>query len=228
MFAAKEYRENLRKFHTLDGAKAILLYGIYILVLWLQGLACTTNFSVDTLNKLQIAFPLLLLMIGMAFLVGSREKLCTVGLHTTKLVQSLLWGAALALCLLIGMAVCSRASGNTSIRITAPMFSALGLFAIGALQEEIIFRGYIQTRLTGLVKRPLACSFCTAFLFLAMHYPVRWVVGGVSWNALSLSYVIVLIVLHFVCDFVYKRTNCLWGAILLHFLYNMGQSMLVL
>ena len=45
---------------------------------------------------------------------------------------------------------------------------------------------------------------------------------------LKMKKVISLVVLHFVCDFVYKKTNCLWGAIILHFLYNVGQSMLVL
>ena len=135
---------------------------------------------------------------------------------------------ALALCLIIAMAVYFRVIENVSVGITYPILSTLGIFGVGAIQEEIIFRGYIQTRLTGIIKQPLVCSFCTAFLFLAIHYPTHWVAGGFSLKTLALYYVISLIILHFVCDFVYKRTNCLWGAIVLHFLYNVGQSMLVI
>ena len=49
--ASKDYTENLIKFHTIDGVKAIILYGIYILILFIQGLTYTTNLSVDILNK---------------------------------------------------------------------------------------------------------------------------------------------------------------------------------
>lgn len=228
MLVSKDYNENLMKFHTIDGVKAIILYGIYILILFIQGLTYTTNLSVAILNKLQIVFPLVLLIIGIAFIVCSKERLCTVGLTKTKLIPSFLWGIILAVCLIVGMAAYFRGVENVSVLITYPVLSTFGIFGIGAIQEEIIFRGYIQTRLTGIIKYPIACSFCTALLFLVMHYPTHWAVGGFSLKVLDLYYVISLIILHFVCDFVYKRTNCLWGAIVLHFLYNIGQSMLVI
>jgi hypothetical protein len=184
--------------------------------------------SVDILNKLQIAVPLFLLIIGIAFIILSKDKLCTIGLNKTKLLQSLLLGAALAICLLIGMAIYFQVKKGAVIGITYPILSSLGIFIIGAIEEEIIFYGYIQTRLTGIIRQDLLCSFCTALFFLAMHYRIHWVVGGFSLSSLSLYHVIYLIILHFVCDFVYKKTNCLWGAIVLHLLYNIGQSMLIL
>ena len=226
MFICREYRENLNTFQVADGIKAILLYAVYIIVLLVQGWTYTTDLSVGVLNKLQIVFPLSLLFIGILFIVLSKNKLCTVGLNTSHFLQSILIGIVLAMALLIAMTMYFIAMGKTSFSINLPALSALGIFAVGAMQEEIIFRGYIQTRLAGIIRQPVICSLCTAFLFLAMHYPTRWVVDGFSLSTLSLFYVIILIVLHFVCDFAYKKTNCLWGAIILHFLYNVGQSML--
>lgn len=228
MLVSREYRENLKNFNTIDGIKAISLYIIYILILFVQGFTYTTSLSLDILNTLQIIFPIFILIIGIVFIVLSKDKLYTVGLTKTKLLQSLIIGMILAVILIIGMAVYYRVVENVSVGIIYPTLGAFGIFVIAATQEEIIFRGYIQTRLTGIINEPIICSFCTALLFLVMHYPTRWVVGGFSFNSLSLYYVINLIVLHFVCDFVYKKTNCLWGAIILHFLYNIGQSMLVL
>ena len=223
-----DYSENLKKFHAADGIKAIALYSICILILFVQGFTYTTNLRVDILNKLQIAVHLFLLIIGIAFIILSKDRLCTIGLNKTKLLQSILSGAALAICFLIGMAIYFQGKKGAVTGITYPVLSSLGIFIIGAIEEEIIFRGYIQTRLTGIIRQDLLCSFCTALLFLAMHYPVHWVAGGFSLSCLSLYHVICLIILHFVCDFVYKKTNCLWGAIVLHLLYNIGQSMLVL
>ena len=228
MWISRDYCENLGTFHTIDGIKAIALYSIYMLILLIQGFTYTTNLSVDILNKLQIAFPLLLLAILFVFMALSNNKLCTVGLNKTKLFQSLLLGIVLAVCLVIGTAVCFRVFRNKAVGITYPLLSVWNIFIIGAFEEEITFRGYIQTRLTGIIRQPVLCSCCTALLFLAIHYPVRWVVGGFSLNCLSLYYVVSLIILHFACDFVYNKTNCLWGAIVLHLLYNIGQSMLVL
>lgn len=227
MFASKEYKENLTKFQTMDGVKAVVLYGIYILILVIQGFTYTTNLSVYVLNKLQILFPLVFLIIGIAFVVCGKEKLCTVGVTKTNLIPSFLWGILLAACFIIGEVVYFQVAGKASVTVVYPVLSTFGIFTISAIQEEIVFRGYIQTRLTGIIKSSLVCSVCTAFLFLLIHYPTRWVVSGFSWNVLGLYYVISLLLLHFVCDLVYRRTNCLWGAIVLHFLYNMGQSMLV-
>lgn len=228
MLTSREYKENLKQFDTADGVKAIVLFGIYILVLFIQGLTYTSNLSVKMLNGLQVIFPLFLLIIGILFVVLSKEKLYTVGLNGINVFQSLLWGVLLALCLVTGMAIYFRVIEHATVGIAAPMINTLGIFVVAAVQEETIFRGYIQTRLTGIIKKPVLSSLCTGFLFLLMHYPTRWVVGGFSLSILPLYYVICLIVLHFVCDFVYKKTNCLWGAIGLHFLYNVGQSMLVL
>lgn len=215
------------RFHTMDGVKAMVLYGICLLICFIQGWTYTTNLSAWILNNLQTVFPFVLLIIGIVFIVGSKEKICTVGLTRIKLVPSLLWGILLAVCFVTGMAIYFRVVEHVSVGIVYPGFSMLGIFVIGAIQEEIMFRGYIRTRLTGMIKQPVICSFCVALLFLAMHYPTHWVAAGFSLRILSLYYVVSLIILHFVCDFVYKRTNCLWGAITLHFLYNAGQSMLV-
>lgn len=228
MLTAREYKENLQNFGTFDGVKAIILYGIYMLVLFVQGLIYTTNFSVWILNGLQVILPLFLLIIVILFIALAKEKISTVGLSGKKIFSSLLWGALLAIAFIMGIVIYFLTIEKKAIAITTPTLSTLGIFIIGAMQEEIIFRGYIQTRLTGITKQTAISSLCTAFLFLLIHYPIRWVVGGFSLTALSLYYVITLIILHFLCAFVYQRTNCLWGAIALHFLYNVGQSMLAL
>lgn len=42
------------------------------------------------------------------------------------------------------------------------------------------------------------------------------------------QYIVSLLVLHFFCDAVYKRTNCLWGAVILHIIYNAVGAMIII
>lgn len=66
-------------------------------------------------------------------------------------------------------------------------------------------------------------------LFLSIHYPVKWVVSGaVSFDVLSAVYIVLLLALHFFCDAVYKRTNCLWGAVVLYIIYNAVGAMIII
>lgn len=75
---------------------------------------------------------------------------------------------------------------------------------------------------------PWLASAVNALFFLSIHYPVRWIVSGtVSLGSLSGVYVVLLLILHGLCDGVYKRTNCLWGSIVLHIIYNAVGAMVV-
>lgn len=107
--------------------------------------------------------------------------------------------------------------------------SALSLltFAVGALEEELCFRGYISTRLTGFFHNALLASIVTSVLFLLSHYVIFWSVSGqISFDSISATRLVFILLLHFVCDAVYQRTNCIWGAVALHFLYNVTSGML--
>lgn len=205
MFTATNYTDNLKDFNRSDAVKALVLYGIYIAVLCIQGALYTTDLSVGMLNSLQIIFPLILLAICMIFMIFSKQKLKTIGSTNQKLILSLISEIIPAVLLLIFIVFHSVISGHSNISLNFPSLTVLSLFAVGAIQEEIIFRGYIQTGLSAIINSPIIASCCTAFLFLLIHYPAHWIAGGFSLSVLSAFYVLILLILHFICDFVYKK-----------------------
>ena len=226
----KAHPESLGRYRPADGRKALLLYLLLMGLLLLQGYASTTQLSVSILESLQVLVPLAGLLLTLVWVKGSRQPLSSLGFVRAQLGRSLLLGLGLALGLLavlLGVLVWfQQKSVQMHWEVSLP---SLVLLFIGALEEEAVFRGYLGTRLSSLWKNPLLCSGVTGLLFLLIHYPVFWFpVGGITFSALDSVHVLMILLLHAVCDFVYRRTHCLWGSVALHFLYNLGSSLFLL
>ena len=221
----EEYKKKIDRYTGIDGVKALGLYLIFMAVAFFHGYILTTDLSVGILNLSGIVLSVIDIMIGIGFVFVFKDTLSSIGFIKKNLRKSLLLGiAGTVLIMTVYISVYLFGYGeNLTFYPASLMFVCIFLF--GAISEEIVFRGYISARLCGLVKNQGIASLISALLFVSIHYPVRWVTtGAFSLTSLSLEHVIYLIILHFLCDWVYKKTNSLWGSILLHFLYNILAS----
>lgn len=223
-----QYRNNLEKYEKTDGLKAIVVYCLVMGSAFFHGWLYTTNISIFLLNLSQIGIPLILLILFLCFFRYTKEKISSIGIHTENIKKSIIWGIIGGFLLLAVQTVLFEAQGK-EISFSSFLLVNWIIFFFGAIEEEFLFRGYIQTRLVGLIKSQLLAGCINSVLFLSIHYPVRWVVSGtVSFDVLPAVYIISLLGLHFFCDAVYKRTNCLWGSVLLHIIYNAVGAMIVI
>ncbi len=223
----KEYKLLCKNYSKNDGIKAIFLYLITMLELFLQGYLYKTNLSSTILTMSQGILSILILFVGLGFVLLSKEKLNTIGITRKNLKQSFLYGILGFIILLTFIILSNTIIEGKKVVFQLPTIITVITFIVVAISEEVVFRGYIQTRLTGLIKNNVITSCINAFLFLSTHYPVRWAASGFSITILSGFYVVCLILLHFVCDLVYRKTNCIWGSYLLHILYNVFTAILV-
>ena len=167
-----------------------------------QGWLYTTDASVFLLNSSQIWIPMTMAILFLCFFIYNKEKISSIGINLGSIGGFLLLAIQTTLFVVQG-----KEASFTSFLLMNWI-----IFFFSALEEEVLFRGYIQTRLSGLINSQLVIGSINSILFLSIHYPTRWVVSGrVSFNALPAVYIISLLALHFFCDAVYKRTNCLWG-----------------
>ena len=161
------------------------------------------------------------------------EKVTGIEAKILELISNNIWnsiglGLAGGFLLLTIQTVLFMIQGK-SISFISPQLLNWVIFLFAAFEEEVLFRGYIQTRLSGLISSQWIVGIINSVLFLSIHYPVKWVVSGaVSFDVLSAVYIVSLLALHFFCDAVYKRTNCLWGAVILHIIYNAVGAMIII
>lgn len=228
MWTSTDYRSAHAAYDWRDGAKACALYVFTMLALFVQGRLYLSSLSTGILASLNIVRPLVSLMATLVIVWISRERVESIGVTRRRFGESLALGLALGCLLSLALGVSERiATGLPFAGFGAASTLSLVTFAVGALEEELCFRGYISTRLTGFFHNALLASIVTSVLFLLYHYVIFWGVSGqISFDSISATRLVFILLLHFVCDAVYQRTNCIWGAVALHFLYNVTSGML--
>lgn len=89
------------------------------------------------------------------------------------------------------------------------------MFAFGAISEEILVRGVIQTGVVSFLG-PLAGIIITSLIFTAMHF--RYLKKPVLISG--------VFILSLILGTLYNFTGTLWSSIWAHFLYNLGSAYL--
>lgn len=193
------YQHQLSKYQKEDGFKALVVYGLMMASAFFQGWLYTTNVPVLILDSSQIWIPVVM---SLVFFVYTKQNLRSVGIHADHLVSSLLLGL-LGGCLLLSLQ--AYFLGKRVYLVNPDWFNWL-IFLLAAFEEEVCFRAYIQTRLSGLIKSQWIVGLINSLLFLSIHYPVKWVLSGtLSFDALPMTYVLSLIALHYFCDVAIRK-----------------------
>lgn len=228
MWTSTDYRSAHAAYDWRDGAKACALYVFTMLALFVQGRLYLSSLSTAILASLNIVRPLVALVATLVVVFAARERVASIGVTRQRFGESLALGLALGCLLSLALGVSERiATGLPFAGFGAASTLSLVTFAVGALEEELCFRGYISTRLTGFFHNALLASIVTSVLFLLSHYVIFWSVSGqISFDSISATRLVLILLLHFACDATYQRTNCIWGAVALHFLYNVTSGML--
>ena len=228
MWTSTDYRSAHAAYDWRGGVKACALYAFTMLALFVQGRLYLSSLSTEILASLNIVRPLVALAATLVVVFAARERVASIGVTRQRFGESLALGLALGCLLSLALGVSERiATGLPFAGFGAASAFSLLTFAVGALEEELCFRGYISTRLTGFFHNALLASIVTSVLFLLSHYVIFWGVSGqISFDSISATRLVLILLLHFACDATYQRTNCIWGAVALHFLYNVTSGML--
>ena len=221
----QSYKEKIAQYSKLDFALSLLVFVLYILAMALCG---TVEKYLNTVNRtlLGIAINLVFTALVFVFVKKRGEKLNTLGLTKQNVKLSLLLGGVLSLFLFFCNCLSNILFENQHfIQFNLLLLYFVYFFSV-SLCEEVMFRGYILTRLHAITKKVYLDVILAGVLFVFMHFPFRMVAYKITfWQFISnVPYMLNLFITHLVLAFIRIKTDNLWGAILPHWVSNFAYN----
>lgn len=217
------YRNLVNRFGKADAFIAIVLFALYCIDMAVSGIL--VNY-VSTNQITYIGGLTNLVFVGIVLLTLKirRQGIETIGLRKGNIKLSLIMGITLAVILFFCNCLSNILFEEQSfIPIKEIMIYILYFFTVG-LVEEVMFRGYIETRLHGYTKRIYLDVLLTGILFLLMHYPFRMVAYHMSFLDLitNVQYMLDLFITHLILSFIRIKSDSLYGAIIPHWISDLA------
>lgn len=215
------------KYEKLDGILAIFIT-IYISIItiifvyiisklgWLDKFA--SNFENRLFARFIFYIPLALVELLPLFIILKcrNQSLKSVGINKNKIFRQIIIGISLYLPLFL----LNWKYVNVANMKSMSMWNFLYMLIEIAFVEEIIFRGYVQQRLRGIIKNKYINLFIVAFIFGIMHIPITLIQGNLSIMEVSLS-IIPKMIMHIYFVGVYKMgNNSILSSTIVHSLNN--------
>lgn len=186
------------------------------------------NFIKDNVRLVGCLFYLLMIVISILFVKLSKQKLDTIGFKG-RWKLSIIIGGILSLIYFYNNCLSHLINGEKLVSVTEIVSLIIFYFVVSA-SEEIVFRGYIGTRLNGLIKNKYIVLFITGILFIVMHFPYRMIAYGMSLSDLTINnirWIVDVFIFHLMLSFIYMKTNSICGAILPHWVSDLAYSIIL-
>lgn len=221
-----KYNDNLREYSKKDGVLALILFVIVVVMYSVLGLLYkNNNFIKENIRIVGIVFDTILIIITIMFVKTNKQKIDTIGFKG-RWMLSIILGGILGLFYLYCNCLSHLIEGEKLISINKILFLAI-YFLFVSVSEEIIFRGYIGTRLNGLIKNKYVTLVLTGILFVVMHFPYRMIAANISLCDFDIGWLINLFIFHLVMSFIYMKTNSIFGSIIPHWISDLAYEIVL-
>lgn len=226
----QEYEKNLKQYTKKDGILSFILFGIIILNYSLLAvLQIKFEFIKENIVLVGCLFNTFMIAITILFLRINRQSLNTIGISKGNWKNSIIIGIILAFFLFYNNCLSHLINGSHFIALREILILLVYYFLV-AVCEEMVFRGYIGTRIYGLIKKRWLAVLVVGILFIIMHFPYRMIAYGMTISDLTIknfSWMIDLFITHLVLNFIYLKTNSLYGAIIPHWMSNFAYNIIL-
>lgn len=220
----KKYQEELLQYSKIDAVIAIGFYAFYMGVYYWMG-----RLYADQQIYLGVACNLLLAVGCLLLVMARRQKLSSVGLTVYKLKKAVSAGSVLGVAVIVFAHILPRVLAGTGLILNSRfLYQVFYYFVAIGFTEELIFRGYIQTRLYGLFQNDFAAIAVGAVMFSLMHIPFQMGMANMDFFEFLRNNVIWLLLLlgwHVVFNFLYRKYNSIFTGTIFHGFLNLGNSL---
>jgi len=218
-----------------DGIYIIIYYVYCMIVLWLFGLLAFKTQIYYNLEKYFISKKLLMFLFFMPaaiiqvlptfiILYFKKESIRSIGIKKDKILRSTLIGIIASIPLVILAIIGPISTGKTlNLNLVDNLWAFLYYLICIALTEEIIFRGYLQTRIQGLIKDKWESIILVGIMFGLMHVPFQMIQDDMSlidFLRYDFGHLISTSLLHIYFVYLYTRDNNIIAPTVAHAIIN--------
>ena len=231
------YKEEVAQYTKKDGIHALLYAGYTAIVLFI-GFVIIDGLGSDVFRDSEGSLTFMAELLGIAFVVFTltplfvvlkkkRQSLRSVGLHLIEWKQALVGGLIFVVGIVLLTAVVPGLLMGQQLNNPIRILWLIVYLLIMAVWEDIVYVGYVQTRIYGLVKKDFWAIALGGFIFAAIHYPnlfFRFFAGGALLDVSLPLYFLFMsaswVLMHVVFNHVFRHFRSIITVLLLHFSSN--------
>ncbi len=218
------YKEEAKNYTRIDGFICAVYYAIFMITYYFMG-----KLYLSKKIYLGTGINLLLALICILIVLLRKQKLSSLGITKYKLKSSIILGSFLGILFVVFNGIIPALFSKAEL-ISADMllYNIFYFFIVIGFVEELIFRGFIQTRLYGIIKNDFLAIIIAGVMFSFMHIPFQMSLVNMSFfqyfseNILQL---IIYVVWHVLFNFLYKKYNSIFTGTILHGFVNFSSSL---
>lgn len=180
----------------------------------------------------QLGFGAFFLLIMGIYMKIRKQKLSSIGLRLKDGKKSLRLGLYYSGIFLLVFVLINWIKGDITIESDwlKTLYKALYFLIVVAFFEEVMFRGFINSRLSGLLKNQTLTLILTALIFSLMHMPFKsmFFAGSVlEYFATNGAYHLILCFVHLIFQHFYDQYQNILAPGIMHFTFDFFQWFLV-
>jgi len=232
--SCEEYRLETEQYSKIDLLLSLVLYVSLILMYYILGKIFTSD---DITLSSELVFTstgivsILTIAIVMILCLLRKQRLSSIGFSMVKAKKSLLCGFILIIgivVLFLTVTTLLKCILRSDINMMIMRFFYY-LLEI-AFVEELVFRGYIGTRLYGSIKNKALAISITGLLFTFMHLPFQMLMANMSifeYVAANWVNLILIFLMHLIFQALYAKYNSIIAPTLFHFIWDYVQWFII-
>jgi membrane protease YdiL (CAAX protease family) len=232
----------LKSIDKRDGFYSLIVYVYYMVMIFLYAMLLFKTdlydnlsgyFSSKTFFRFLFYIPDTVVNLLPVFLIllFRRQSIRTIGMKKKHIGKSILIGVVGSIPFSI-MNMIGPISSGKSLNPN-PMdwlWSFLYFLICIAFAEEVVFRGFLQTRIFGLIKNKWAGIVIVGILFALMHVPFQMVKANmtpINFLLYDLRHLITTAVIHIYLAYLYTRDNNILAPTIAHAITNFSYEIFI-
>ena len=208
------FKEEVARYKPTDGILAFVLFVVLMVLYYLMGV-------LDSTRGIYLGTPLnlFLIVLCVVLVLLRKDGITSLGFKLRNGGKAVLTGLIIGIVAIAVNTAVSLSGGGTLRPLTVLITKFFFYMIVIALSEEVVFRGYIQTRLFGLIRSNVGATIVAGVLFTLMHIPYQ--MGAASLDLVTFCrenwwWFILLFGWHLVFTYLYRRFNSLLAPTIFH------------